>query len=206
MTDATPSAGATPAAADATSTQSSPAATSTAVTTAPPATTTATDDGIGEAGKRAIQAERQAAKEADKRAQAAEAELETLRATTQTDHERQLTAAKREATAEVKAAYEAKLLRADLRARLNAAGVASDVLVELALKADTFAGVKLDDDGRVIDGDKLVAKLKEEAPELFGGGTAAAPNGAVTAGAQTSTPAQPKSLEDAVTQHYSAKH
>jgi len=201
MTETTSPAGATPAVAGATPVQTPPAEPAPAPPS--PATSSPATDEIGEAGKRAIAAERQAAKDALARAKAAEDELETLKASTQTDHERALTAAKREAAAEVRATYEAKLIRADLRAKLGAAGVRSEALIELALKADTFSGAKLDDDGRVIDGDKLVAKLKDDAPEMFGSGTASA--GTVTAGAQTSTPKPAANLEEAVAGHY-AKH
>jgi len=195
-------AGATPAVAGATPTQSNPAEESGAPTNGATPPQSATGEEIGEAGKRAIAAERRSAKEAQDALKATQAELEALRSTTETDHEKALSQAKREAAAETSAKYDTKLMRADLRGRLKAAGVTNDALVELALKADTFAGVKLDDEGRVIDGDKLVEKLKAEAPEMF---AAPAGPGTVTAGPQTGAATPAKDMDSAITAHYT-KH
>jgi hypothetical protein len=203
MSGESTSAGATPAAAGATPVQSQPAGQPDA-SSAAPTPGPATGDELGEAGKKAIAAERKAAKEAQDALKAAQDELEALRATTLTDQEKALNAAKREAAAEVSAKYDSKLIRADLRGRLKAAGMANDALVELALKSDAFAGVKLDEEGRVIDGDKLIEALKKETPELFA--TPAGPgNGTVTAGAQTGAPVPPKDLESAILAHYTKR-
>lgn len=200
MTGESTSAGATPAATGATPVQSQPAAQAASATTETPPPP-ATGEEIGEAGKRAIAAERKAAKEAQDALKATQGELEALRATTLTDHEKELSTAKREAAAETSAKFEIKLIRADLRGRLKAAGVANDALVELALKSDAFAGVKLDEEGRVVDGDKLIEALKKETPELFAA-PAGPGNGTVTAGVQTMTPAPAKDLESAIAAHY----
>lgn len=82
----TPSAGATPAAAGATPTQTTPVSPAPAT----PATTPATGapDVLGEGGMRALEAERTKAAEADRRAKAAEKELADFKAASLTDAEK----------------------------------------------------------------------------------------------------------------------
>lgn len=167
--------GATPGT-DATSVQAGPA------TTAPAEPKPATgEDDLGEAGKKVLRESRSAARDATARAEAAEKELVDLRAATQTDQEKALAQAKREASAEERAKFETKLRRSEVRSALRSAGLANDALVELAMKSDHFAALVVDDEGRVTDLDKAVAQLKKDAPEMF----ATANAGTVTRGVQT---------------------
>ena len=168
-TGATPGTGATPV-------QAGPA------TTAPAEPTPATgEDDLGEAGKKVLRELRSAERDAQRRAEAAERELADLRSATQTDQEKALAQAKREAAAEERAKFETKLRRSEVRSALRSAGLANDALVELAMKSDHFAALALDDEGRVTDLEVAVAALKKDAPELF----ATAGAGTVTRGVQT---------------------
>ena len=85
MTDTTP-AGATLAAAGATPAQTPPTDPAPPATGAPP--TPPADDTLGDAGKRALDAERDARREAEKRAKAAEVELKKLQDAGLSDQER----------------------------------------------------------------------------------------------------------------------
>lgn len=82
------------------------------------------DDGLGDAGKKALAAERAAAKAAEKRAKAAEAELAKLREATATDSEKALAAAKAEGAAEALVTAHRMILTAEVKAA--AAGVLQD--------------------------------------------------------------------------------
>lgn len=171
-TGATPGIGATPV-------QAGPA------TTAPAEPTPATgEDDLGEAGKKVLRELRSAERDAQRRAEAAEQELADLRSATQTDQEKAIAQARREASAEERAKFETKLRRAEVRSALRSAGLANDALVELAMKSDHFAALAVDDDGRVTDLDKAVGALKKDAPEMF----ATASAGTVTRGVQESKP------------------
>jgi len=191
---------------EATSTASATQTTTTpATTTAPPQVTTtappATGDAeLGEAGKKAIAAERKAAKDAQDALKVAQTELETLRTASQTDQEKALATAKREAAAEERAKYETMLRRAGVRSELRAKGL-SELLAELALKDDRFSVLKVDEGGRVTDVDKAVEAFLKDFPEMVKPAAA----GTVTTGAQTGQPAQAKDLESAVAAHYT-KH
>ena len=155
---------------------------------------------IGDAGKRAIDAMKAERNAADARAKAAERELETLRTASQTDQEKLLSTAKREAAAEERAKFETMLRRAGVRSELRAKGL-SEALAELALKDDRFTTLKLDDGGRVTDVDKAVEAFLKDFPEMV---TPAGPGGP-TRGPQTSQPEQPRDLESAISAHYT-KH
>lgn len=142
------------------------------------------EDDLGEAGKKVLRELRSAEREAQRRAEAAEQELADLRSATQTDQEKALGQARREAAAEERAKFETKLRRTEVRSALRSAGLANDSLVELAMKSDLFAALAVDDDGRVSDLDKAVSAFKKDAPEMF----AIAGTGTVTRGVQESKP------------------
>jgi hypothetical protein len=189
-TGATPGTGATPAQAG-------------TPPTAPAESTPATgEDNLGEAGKKILRDLRAAEREAQRRAEAAEKELADLRSATQTDGEKALAQAKREAAAEERAKFETKLRRAEVRSALRSAGLTNDALVELALKSDLFAALAVDDEGRVTDLDKAIAQLRKDAPELF----AAALAGTVTRGVQTPHADRPRDLESSIRTHYEQQH
>ena len=172
-TGATPGTGATPV-------QAGPAITA----PAEPKPATGEDD-LGEAGKKVLRELRSAERDAQRRAEAAEQELADLRSATQTDQEKALAQAKREAAAEERAKFETKLRRSEVRSALRSAGLANDALVELAMKSDHFAALALDDEGRVTGLEAAVTALKKDAPEMF----AMAGAGTVTRGVQTTQPA-----------------
>lgn len=132
------------------------------------------DEGLNEAGKAAIQRERDAAKEAGRAKAAAVAqvaqlqkELDDLKGATQSDLEKALAAAKKEAKTEVLTAANGRLIRAEIRAAAAALGFhdPADAAVQLR---DSFNEVKVSDDGDV-DPDAvkaLIQKLATDKPYL----------------------------------------
>lgn len=182
MANETASAGATPAAGGATPPQSPPAGHGTAPAAAAP--TAASDlpatgdstDALGEPGKRALESERRARKAAEDAHKAASDELAALKAAGQTDQEKAIAQARKEAAAEVTGTFQAQLRLARVEAALTAAGIEPSLL-DLAAKAGEFASLKITDDGRVEGLDDAIAALKKDRPALFkapvaGGGTA----------------------------------
>jgi hypothetical protein len=107
--------------------------------TPPPA-----DQPLDEAGQRALTAERSFRKDAEKRATAAEQELATLKAATQTDQEKAVEAARSEGLATANT----RLVRAEVKAAAAAAGFhdPGDAAVQLH---DRLAEVKLTKEGDV---------------------------------------------------------
>lgn len=97
-------------------------------TTEPGTTDTDTGDGttddLGDAGKRALTAEREARKAAEKAARETAAELEELRKATMTDGEKAVTEAREAGRSEALAAANARIVRAEVLAA--ATGVLKD--------------------------------------------------------------------------------
>lgn len=178
-------------------------------TTPPPATPPATpptppatgEPEIGEAGKKAIAAERKAAKDAQDALRATQAELETLKAAGLSESEKAIKEATNAATAAERAKWQTSIRAVRVEAALRVAGATNETLLDLALRSDLISALKVDEAGKVVDLDKAVEQLKKDIPEMF---TKAGP-GTVTAGAQTGQPAQAKDLESAIAAHYS-KH
>lgn len=168
-TGATPGTSATPAqAGQTTTTPAASGATPPAGTTAPAAAApSATDDAaLGEAGKRILAEARRAAKEAEDRAKAADAEIEKLRAATQTEAEKAISDAVKAARTEVTQAFEARIRRSEVRSALTAAGITATEL-DLASMAPEFGRLKVTDDG--VDGlTEAVTTFKALHPALFG--------------------------------------
>lgn len=167
-TGATPGAGATPDQAGPTTTPAAQGATPPAGTTAPAAATTPAtgdDQALGDTGKRILAEARRQAKEAEDRAKAAETERDALRAATLTETEKAIDAARKEAAAEVRSTFEARIRRSEIRAALTSAGISSSEL-ELASAAPEFAKLKVGDDG--VDGlADAVTTFKALHPTLF---------------------------------------
>ena len=168
-TGAMPGTGATPAQAGqpTTTTPAASGATPAAGTTAPAAaTTSATDDpALGEAGKRILVEARRQAKDAESRAQAAEAERDALRTATQSEAEKATQAAVKEAEKAITVTFEARIRRSEVRSALTAAGI-SATEVDLAMAAPEFARLKVTDDG--VDGlTEAVTTFKALHPALF---------------------------------------
>lgn len=201
MPDSTTPAGATPAAAGATPAQTTPV--SPAPDPASPTATPATGDtdGLGEAGKKAIAAERKAAKEAQDALRAAQAELEALKAAGLSESEKAIKEAANAATAAERAKWQTSIRSVRVEAALRVAGATNETLLELALRSDLIASLTVDEAGRVTDLDKAVEQLKRDIPEMFGPAGAGGP----TRGAQTGEPARARDLESAIAAHYT-KH
>lgn len=214
-TGATPGAGATPAqpapnvssagaTPDPTNAGSPPAPATPPVT--PPATG---DDQLGDAGRRAIEAERAAARAADERARAAESELQKLREAGQSDAEKALTQARREAQAEERTKWQAHIRSAEVRSALRASGMTNDKTLALAVQAPELAKLKVTDEGSVEQLSEAIAAFKKDYPELFAAAAPGtpppppAPGGAWDGAAGGGKP-QPASLEDAIAAHYAA--
>lgn len=173
MTDPA-AAGATPVAAGATPAQTpaQPAAPASGGSTAP---ATGDPDGLGDAGKAAIQREREARAAATRERDDFKRQLEELQNANRSDHEKAVAAAKKEGSAEAVAKLHPAIRRSAVRAALSAAGVTSAML-DLAVRADQFAGLKVTDDGDIEGLDAAVADFKKAMPDLFKAAPAA--NGA----------------------------
>lgn len=172
MVDQTTPAGAMPVVPDATSGQSAQAQSD-------PAPATGTDEPLGDAGKGALQAERKAARDAIKRAEAAERELEALRTANQSDQEKALAAARKEGATEAQARADAKVRRSEVRRVLATAGC---VDVDIAAMASDFAELPVTEEGDVEGLDKAVADFRTAHPALF---PPKRPAGSVDAGSLT---------------------
>lgn len=170
------SAGATPVAGGATppQTPATPAAPASGGTAAP---ATGDPDGLGDAGKRAIQKERDDAAAAKRERDDYKRQLEDLQNASKTDQEKALIAAKNEGKAEVLGKYQAAVRRSEVRAALSAAGISTSVL-DLAVRADEFSSLKVTDDGDVDGLQGAVDAFKKAKPDLFGkaAGNGAAPD------------------------------
>lgn len=167
MSDTTTPAGATPAAADATSAQTTPV--SPAAGAAPTVTTTspATGEGdLGEGGTRALQSERTARREAEDRAKAVQKELDDLKAAGQSDTEKAINQAKKDGGAEVLARVQAQIRRSEVKSALTGSGIGASVL-DLAVNAPEFAALKVSEDGEVIGLEAAVTKFKADRADLF---------------------------------------
>jgi hypothetical protein len=198
MTEQTTPAGAIPAAAGATPAQTTPVSPAPGPTPAITAPATG-DPEIGDAGKRAIAAERKTAKDAQDALKAAQTELEALKAAGLSESEKAVKEATNAATAAERAKWQTSIRSVRVEAALRVAGATNETLLDLALRSDLISALKVDEAGKVTDLDKAVEQFKKDIPEMF------AKPGTVTAGAQTSSPAQAKDLESAIAAHYS-KH
>lgn len=183
MTD-NASAGATPVVGGATPPQT-PAQPAPGSTTAAPASATGDDDALGDAGKRALKAERDRAVTAEKSRDELAKRLEDLENASRSDHERALLQAKKEGASEVATRYEAALRRSEVRAALSAAGVSAGVL-DLATRADEFTSLKVNDEGAVVGLDGAVEAFRKAMPDLF---TTRSPRGTDFGGGPRGAPA-----------------
>ena len=158
MPDETKTAGATPVATGATPAQTA------APQTEPDASATEYPAGLGDAGKQALDRMKAAAKEAEARAKKAEHELEAIRAATQSESEKAIAAARKEGATEAAAKADARVRRSEVRRMLAAAGC---VDVDIAARADDFAGLPVSEDGDVEGLPKAVEAFKAAHASLF---------------------------------------
>lgn len=114
------------------------------------------DDQLGDGGKKALEAERNARREAERKLKARDGELEKLRTAALSDQERAVEEARQAGRAEATAAANAKLVEAEAIAkgarRLKDAELAPALLGDL--------GRYVDEDGN-IDGERIAADLDE---------------------------------------------
>jgi hypothetical protein len=159
------SAGATPVAGGATlpQTPALPAAPASGGTSTP---ATGDPDGLGDAGKRAIQQERDARSAATRERDEFKRQLEELQNASKTDHEKAIAQARKEGAAEVLGKYQVAVRRSEVRAALSAAGISTSLL-DLAVKADEFSALKVTDDGDVEGLSGAVDAFKKARPDLF---------------------------------------
>lgn len=156
------------------------------------------DDQLGDAGKEALRREREARATEKKRADDLQKEIDDIKAASQTDQEKAIKVARKEAADETATAYEAKIRRSEVRSALRAAGITNEKALDLAANAAVFAELKVDDVGSVEGLDKALEAFRKDTPELFAK-PAPANGGDVTRGAQgAGDSTRPKSLEDAL--------
>lgn len=150
-----------PAAGGATPPQTPPVNPTPDLATPPPATGASdADPALGDAGKRAIQAERERAKALERERDTIRQQFEELQRSSLSDHEKAIADAVKAAKAETAATYEAERTRDKVRLALMGAGIQASV-IELAVRAPDFDGVKPDE----IE-DKVKAFVKTQ-PALF---------------------------------------
>jgi hypothetical protein len=175
MTD-NASAGATPAAGGATPPQT-PAQPAAATPPAASSSATGDDQQLGDAGKRALEEERRARREAEDRAKAFQKDLDELKAQGLSESEKAVADAKKAGAAEVTERFHGQIRRAETRSALTSAGINASVL-DLATKADEFAALKVTDDGEVTGLDAAVDAFKRARPDLFAARSAPRPGDA----------------------------
>lgn len=174
MSEPTTPAGATPAAGGATPPQTPPAASAPAPTPqAQPAAIPAPDpsapddtQGLGDAGKRALdamKAERNAAIAASK---AAERELEQLRTASLSESEKAIAAARKAGADEVTERLHARVRRAETKLALARAGAVPSLIEDLANAAE-FAALVVDDTDQVTGLDDALRAHRTRVPDAY---------------------------------------
>lgn len=177
-----------------------PAPAPTPPTPTPPPPATGDPDALGDPGKRALEAERTARRDAEERAKAAERERDELKLATASDSEKAIAAAKKEGASEVIARVHATARRAAVREALVTAGAMPTLIADLA-KADEFASLKVNDDDEV-DAKELadaLAKHKARVPDAY---KAAAAAGSADGGSRSGDKEPAKDLTTALERHY----
>lgn len=170
-------------------------------TTTPPTTPPAMGAAeLGDAGQRAIAAERTRADEAERRAKAAEEQLTKLTEAGQSDHEKAIAQAKREASVEERTRWQAHIRHTEVRSALRSAGLANDKSLALAATAPEFAKLKVTDEGTVEQVAETVEAFKKDYPEMFGVPATPGPGGPWGGAAGGGGKQQPDTLEGAVMQ------
>lgn len=138
-------------------------------------TTTESNDGLGDAGKQALDRMKQERKAAESRAKAAEAELEKLRNASKSEQERAVDAARKEGESEATKRANDRLLKAEAKALAAAAKFrdSGDVIAQLG---SSLSQVPVDEDGEVdIKALKaLVDGLAKDKPYLINSGDGSA--------------------------------
>lgn len=166
MPDNDQSAGAMPAAGGATPPQSPPASPAADPPTTPAAPATGDPDVLGDAGKRALRAEREQRAAAERERDELKTRLEQLEGASKTEQQKALDEAVKAAKAETQASADARIRRAEVKAALAASGIVASEL-DLAAIAPEFGKLKVTDQGDVEGLAEAVKDFKEAHPTLF---------------------------------------
>lgn len=203
MTEPTTPAGATPAAGGATPPQTPPAASVPDPTPQPQPASTSPEDpsaqdasGLGDAGKRALdamKAERNAALAASK---AAERELEELKAASLSESEKAIAAARKAGAEEVTVRLHARVRRAETKLALARAGAVPSLIEDLANAAE-FAALTVDDTDQVTGLDDALKAHKARVPDAYRAAATPGP-GSVDGGPRASGAPRATDLASAV--------
>lgn len=199
-TGATPGAGATPAQAEGNGAAAgaTPAATAAkdAATAAQPATG---EEALGEAGKAVLAQARREAREAKESAATLQRQLEELQAGSQTEHERAVATAAREAASSERTKWQSRIREAEVRGALRGAGITNEKLLGLAVAAPEFRDLKVDNETGAVDGvSEAIEKFKADYPEAFGKKAEPGPGGSWGGSEGGRTKSEPETLQDAV--------
>lgn len=154
----------------------------------------AKDDELGEGGKAALEAERVRARTEKRRADAAETELQRLRDATQSESEKAINDAKKEARTESDAKWSGIIRQVRVEGALIAAGCSDPAI---ASRATEFAELSVSDTTGEVEGlTATVEAFKAAHPTLF---TARVPGGDADQGVRAHD-AKPLTYEEAVQQ------
>lgn len=197
----TQSAGATPVVEGATPSQTQPAPPAAAPQEPQSQPATGSDDGLGEAGKKALADERAAKKAAEKERDALKARVEELENSSKSDADKALAAAKKEGEQAATDKWSGFIRAARVESALSAAG-AIDAAV--AAQAREFGALKVNPDNGEVEGlAEAVEAFKSAHPTLFGAAAQPKPTQDFGGGSRsTNQTNRPASIEDAVTAHY----
>jgi len=184
MTETTTPAGATPVAAGAMPAQTPSAQPAPGTAAASPAT--GDTGGLGDAGKRAIDAMKAERDAAQRAARAAEKAFEELKLAGASEAEKAIAKAKADGAAEVTGRFHDQIRRSEVKLALSAAAI-SPSLLDLMANAPEFATLKVTDDG-TIDPEAMRAAMavaKAARADLFrptAGSADGGPRGSTPAG------------------------
>lgn len=158
------------------------------------------EEALGDNGQKVLREARQEAREATRRAEAAESDLTKLREETASDSDKALNQARREASAERDAFWQSHIREAEVRGALRGAGITNDKFLSLAVAAPEFRELKVGEDGSVSGVTAAIEGFKEDYPEAFSKAPPAKPDGEWdgAAGGNGSGGKKPLNLEDAV--------
>lgn len=155
--------------------------------TQPSAQTPPDDQSLGDAGRRALDAEREARRTAERKATDLERRLTELEESGKSEQEKAIAKARREGATEARTQADARIRRAEVRSALVAAGIVQSEL-ELAAQASDFASLELNDDLEVQGLEEAVKGFKAAHPALF---AATTPQGSADGGVRGGTSGLP---------------
>jgi hypothetical protein len=198
MSEPTTPAGATPAAGGATPPQTPPAASAPDPTPQPQPASTSPEDpsaqdasGLGDAGKRALDAMKAERNAAVAAAKAAERELEELRAASLSETDKAIAAARKAGADEVTERLHARVRRAETKLALARAGAVPSLIEDLANAAE-FSALVVDDADQVGGLDDAIKAHRSRVPDAYRAPAAPGP-GSVDGGARA--PGTPRATD-----------